>query len=79
MMDLIYNTVWFIRATVGCIFLFVCFVTLFPVQLAAWLINRRPWSETLPYLYLDYLFAKAVASPHERVPDFGYWKKNRYR
>ena len=77
--ELFSNIIWFIRAGLSCILLFVCFVSLFPVQLIGWAINRKSWSDTMPYLYLDYLFAKGVASPGEHVPDFDYWKKNRFR
>jgi hypothetical protein len=73
------NTVlWLFRAMSCCILVFLGFVLCFPVQLVRWLVGKTRWSETLPYLYLDYLFAKGVASPDEKLPPFERWRYTRF-
>jgi hypothetical protein len=76
--SLISGAVWFVRAGLSCMLVFLGYILFLPIQLIMWVIGKQSWSETAPYLYLDYLFTKGVASPQDNVPEFETWKRTRY-
>ena len=77
-MQVLEKIVWFLRSASVCIVLFLCYVLFFPVQLLSWIAGRETWSNTLPYLYIDYLWVKGTAETGQKVPGFQIWRHDRY-
>lgn len=69
---------WFTRATVSCIGVFMGDVLLLPVQILVWMLSKQRWGDTEPYSYLGYICMKGVASPGESVRPYASWKQNRH-
>ena len=66
-----------IRAAATCLLVFVGLIVLFPVQLMSWLLFRRAWGKTQPYLALDYFWHLGVSSPDDPVEPYRVWLQKR--
>ncbi len=68
----------FIWASIVCIFVFIGFVLLLPVQTGMWLLDGKPWGETEPYSRLNYALYRAWDDSGSPPRPYQEWKQDRW-
>jgi len=69
--------IWFINAGIICFIVAVGFVVLLPVQVVMWVVQRKPFSRTDPYQYLNYMLYRAWADPGTTTRPYAEWQENK--
>ena len=73
----IIEAVCFVRDNILILIIFLFYIILFPAQVINWLKNRKPWYQTQPYLFLNYLLIWCEATRKSDIPPYIEWKDKR--